>query len=182
MTTVKERGWKSVLRKRKGLASPQEQLISQMVSLPQTRAVQRVTCDSQKHPFSLHYRKGTCLKVWRFPRYPLLWNPMMNFGALMAMETPPHSEEEVSWMSPLLNNVTIWSWIMFQTIPVFIYFLTAKMYLGCPLGQNATQYLQHALSSVSTPILSSSNNFDKILLPWNPRFPWNHPLRNNLSK
>lgn len=39
---------------------------------------------------------------------------------------------------------------MFQAIPVFIYFLTAKMYLGCPLGQNATQYLQHALTHTNS--------------------------------
>lgn len=134
-----------------------------MVSFPQTCDIQAMTCDSQKHLVSLHYRKGMCLKAQRFPRHLLLWNSMMNFGALMIMETLPKSEGEDSWRSPSLN-MTIWPWIMFQTITVFIYLFTAKMYLGCPLGQNATQYLQHAL----TPILPSLINSDKTLLPWNP--------------
>ena len=145
-----ERDWKSVHQKRKALASPLGKLISQMVSLPQTHTAQATTHDSQKFLISLHYGKVTCLKAWRLPGHSLLWNSVTNFDALMAMETLPKGEPEASWMSPVLNNVIIQSWIMFQTIPLFVYFLTAKMYLGCPLGQNATQYLQHALTHTNS--------------------------------
>lgn len=107
MLIIKERNWESILQKRKGQVFHQETLISQIISLPQTCAIQATACDKQKHLFSLHYRKSIYLKVWRFLIHPLLWNPVMNFGALMATETLPVSEREVSWMSPLLNDVTI---------------------------------------------------------------------------
>lgn len=59
MPAAKERDWKNVVQKTKGLIFPLQKFTSQKVPLPQTCAPQAVACDSQKQLVSIRYREGT---------------------------------------------------------------------------------------------------------------------------
>lgn len=181
MLTVKERGWKSVLQKRTGLASPQGNLVSQMVFSPQTHAVQAMTRDSQKraHDFLSLQKEHVSQSV------EISWAPTLVAPEDEFCHSDGYGDAPKQWRRSQMNIpfAKQHEYSVLDTVSSHsrIYlFLNSKNVLRVPSRPKwytmfTTRFYTHQFYPAWLLLIKPFC----LEIPW---FPWNHPLRHNLSK